>query len=139
MGAWENFEGAVWRPWGGFAAGIGSGRMGRLQRLLIAQLFLIVPLAACGPGTIPSFRSDNPAARNAAIVNAAEARDTTALPDLVRMLESEEPSTRLLAFEALRRLTGETLGYDCAADEPERRAAVLRWRAFVEGEGGRGG
>ena len=50
-------------------------------------------------GNIPSFRSDNPAARNAAIVNAAEARDTTALPDLVRMLESEEPSTRLLAFE----------------------------------------
>ena len=94
-------------------------------------------MCSCGPGTIPSFESDNPAARNAAIVDAAGADDQASVPNLVRMLESEEASTRFLAIEALRRLTGETLGYDYAAEEPERRDAVERWRTFVaEGEGG---
>jgi hypothetical protein len=94
-------------------------------------------VCSCGPGTIPSFQSDNPASRNAAIVEAAEAGDEKALRDLVRMLESEEPSTRFLAIEALRRLTGEDFGYDYAAEEPGRRPAVERWRAYVaEDRGG---
>lgn len=47
------------------------------------------------------------------------------------MLASDDPATRLLAIEALDRVTGERLGYD-AADPPERRRETLnRWAAWV--------
>ena len=104
---------------------------------VIIGIVCAAALGSCGPGTIPSFQSDNPASRNSAIVEAAEAGDEQAVRDLVRMLESEEPSTRFLAIEALQRLTGESFGYDYAADEPGRRAAVERWRTYVaEDRGG---
>ena len=106
-------------------------------RLFILQAALLAPLVGCGPGTIPSFHADNPAARNAAIVDAAATGDTSSVPQLVRMLESSEPSTRLLAIETLERLTGETLGYDYAAAPAERRAAVGRWREYVSEVSGR--
>jgi len=79
----------------------------------------------------PDFNSPEPAARNAAIVQAAASRDRASVPDLVRMLDSDDPATRLLAIETLERITGERLGYDYAADEPSRDAAVERWREWV--------
>ncbi len=97
----------------------------------IFALGVCAPLVACGPGTIPSFYSDNPASRNAAIVDAAAAADDASIPNLVRMLDSEEPSTRFLAIQTLERLTGETFGYDYGWNESERREAVSRWRSFA--------
>jgi hypothetical protein len=55
------------------------------------------------------------------------------------MLDAKEGSTRLLAIEALERLTGERLGYDYAASVADRREAVERWRVWVGARGGGGG
>jgi HEAT repeat protein len=90
----------------------------------------LIPLALAGCTTItPSFDSPEPAARNAAIVRAAASNDQAAVPDLVRMLESDDPTTRVLAIQTLLRLTGQDLGYD-PSDTPSRRdTAVDRWRA----------
>ncbi|HYF15326.1 MAG TPA: HEAT repeat domain-containing protein [Phycisphaerales bacterium] len=85
-------------------------------------------LAACGPTVDPSFDSPEPAARNAAIVEAVRSGDRAAIPDLVRMLESDDPATRVLAIRALERLTGRTLDYEATADELARAGAVRRWR-----------
>jgi HEAT repeat protein len=89
-------------------------------------------VASCGPTIKADFNSPEPAARNAAIVKAAESRDQHAVPDLVRMLDSDDPATRLLAINALERITGQTLGYDFAATEFQRRAAADRWQKWVE-------
>jgi len=89
----------------------------------------LATLSACGPAIRPDFNSPEPAARNAAIVIAGDARTPSAVPDLVRMLDSDDPATRLLAIQALERITGERLGYDPAAPPALRREAVLRWRA----------
>lgn len=67
-----------------------------------------------------------------AIVRAGDARDAGATRDLVRMLGSDDPATRLLAIEALDRVTGERLGYDASDSPARRREALDRWAAWVE-------
>jgi hypothetical protein len=82
----------------------------------------------CGPTIRADFDSPEPAARNAAIVRAAARDDRTAIPHLVRMLESDDPATRSLAISTLERMTGKTHGYE-AWETPQRRSeAVARWR-----------
>ena len=98
----------------------------------MAALFL---LSACGPTIEADFDSAEPAARNAAIVEAARIKDAAAVPDLVRMLDSDDPATRMLAIDALERITGHRHGYDHAAAEHERAPAVERWEAWVKGGG----
>lgn len=101
----------------------------------IRWLFPLLLLASCGPTVRPDFNSPEPAARNAAIVKAAESKDPAAIPDLVRMLDSDDPATRLLAIDALERITGQTLGYDYAAPDRDRREATDRWQKWVENHG----
>ncbi len=86
-------------------------------------------LCACGPTVRPSFDSPEPAARNAAIVNAAGTGDRSATPGLIRMLRSDDPCTRLLAIETLEQLHGTTMGYDCGAEDWRRAVAIRRWEA----------
>jgi hypothetical protein len=100
----------------------------------LRALLPLLTLASCGPTITPSFDSPEPAARNAAIVKAADSLDASKVPDLVRMLDSDDPATRLLAINSLERITGETLGYDYAAPEYERQAAVDRWQKRVQAD-----
>ena len=98
-------------------------------------------LAGCTPAMPKGFDSPEPAARNEAIVDAAERRDPAARADLVRMLDSDDATTRLLAIGALQEIEGTTLGYDCTASEAERDRAIDAWKARLaaEGPGGTGG
>jgi HEAT repeat protein len=93
---------------------------------------ILLTLASCGPTIHADFNSPEPAARNAAIVKAVEHNDHDAVPDLVRMLDSDDPATRLLAINALERITGDRKGYDPAAPEMERRKAADNWQRYVE-------
>ncbi len=51
------------------------------------------------------------------------------------MLDSQDPALRMFAIGALKRLTGETMGYHYGDPEPIRAAAVDRWVAWL-GDGG---
>lgn len=73
------------------------------------------------------FASPDPGARLDAAVDAAARKDRSSIPELIKLLESDDPAARLVAINTLHRLTGTTNGYDHAAPEPERRAAVDRW------------
>lgn len=84
-------------------------------------------LIGCGPAVTPSFDSPEPAARNAAIVRAAETRDQGSVDELIAMLDSDDPATRVLAIRTLERITGQTNDYDPHADTMSRAAAVRRW------------
>jgi len=88
--------------------------------------------SGCGPTIYPSFDSPEPAARNAAIVRAAGDQDQKAVADLVRMLESDDPATRLLAIVTLEGLTGERFGYEHGASELERRKSIEKWEAYLK-------
>jgi HEAT repeat protein len=88
-------------------------------------------LAACAQQVTPSYDSPEPGARNAAIVATAARGSKQDIPNLVRMLESDDPTTRVLAIRTLERLTGETFDYDPHAAPFERDAAVARWGAYA--------
>lgn len=117
-----------------------SSRLGSLPvtcRLsLVAFIFTfhvsLFTLPSCVAVPDPDFNSPEPGARNAAIVDAAARGDRAALADLVRMLDSDDPATRLLAISALERQTGTTLGYDHAAPSLRRQEATRRWAEWVE-------
>lgn len=69
----------------------------------------------------------DPGERASAITEAAAANDRSAIPRLIALLDSDDPGTRLLAIEALHRLTGETFGYDYTVSEALRRESIGRW------------
>lgn len=95
----------------------------------IRSLSLVLALcAAAGCQQIPEgFDSPEPAARIGAAADAAGTNDTEAIPDLIMLLDSDDPASRLIAIVSLRRITGLTLGYDHAAPLEEREPAVVRW------------
>lgn len=100
-------------------------------------LILAVWAAGCsGPrASEGGFDSDNPAAKLYAIHDAGEKRDTDSIPHLVQALEDDDPAVRMMAIEALDRVTGTRLGYNPYDTLPERRVAVNRWvQAVDEGQ-----
>ncbi len=92
----------------------------------MTNAILMIP-AGCMPDAPASFDSPEPAARNRAIVHAAAARDDDKIPDLIRMLDSDDPLTRLLAIRSLQDLTGEARGYDYRDPHERRRRAITAW------------
>jgi len=114
-------------------------RFGCIAGFILMVAFAGFGLAGCGPVVTPSFDSPEPAARNAAIVQAAETRDKGSVGDLVKMLDSDDPATRVLAIRTLERITGETLGYDPHADATARAIATRKWHAWQDAQGVDGG
>lgn len=105
------------------------------MRPLAATLFLaLASLPAC-VSMQPGFDSPEPAARIDAILAAARANDTSAVPDLVALLDSDDPATRLLAIRTLEKLTGTTNDYDYAANDAQREKGVERWLEWLRRRG----
>ena len=83
-----------------------------------------------------SFDDDDPASQLAALDRAVETNDRSNVPDMIRLLDSDDPAVRMFAILGLERMTGQTHGYDFAASEPERDAAADRWVAWYNSESG---
>lgn len=97
----------------------------------------IVLLAVGGLGCRASPRdprwlaSDYPLDRVRAAVALAEAGDARAVPRLVDLLADDDRGVRLYSILALERLTGQTYDYVYYAPQPQRDAAVERWRTAL--------
>lgn len=91
-------------------------------------------MAGCAGDANPDFDSLQSTGRIKAAVSAAAGRDEQAVPDLIAMLVSDDPAERFIGIASLKRITGQTLGYDPAAPEGERQLAVARWRTFASEE-----
>lgn len=77
------------------------------------------------------LRSANPLDRARAAVAAAGSHDPIAIQSLVDLLEDSDDVIRMYGIIALRRICGETLGYEYHAPEADRTAAVQRWRDAI--------
>lgn len=97
----------------------------------LALTGLLVVVAGCVGGYKPDLQSPDPAARIRAIVEVANEGKTSAVPALVDRLEDEDEGVRFYAIEALKRLTGEDMGYRYYESAYERRPAVERWRRYA--------
>jgi hypothetical protein len=88
----------------------------------------LIAVALAGCASPPDgFQSPVPRSRLDAITRAAESRDQGSVPDLITMLESDDPVVRLAAIRTLERITGTTLGYDYAAPDWQRREKIQAW------------
>lgn len=94
--------------------------------------FLGACLVGCFPTAKKGFDSPDNALRIDASVQAAESGDAKAVPDLVRLLDSDDPATRLVAIRSLEKITGTTLGYDHAGNVSQREAGVQRWQGWLK-------
>lgn len=103
-------------------------------------IVVIVSLAggACSPpGPEKDVRNPNPLGKIPAYKEAVRERDRSAVRQMIKDLDSDDPAVRLFAIVGLRRLTGgEMFGYRYYEDEYQRRPAIRRWEAWLAGENG---
>lgn len=92
-------------------------------------------LAGCQEHGRTGFDDVDPAARIGAIQQAAATHDRSAIPELIRSLDSDDPAERMLAIGALEEMTGKTFGYRHWAPRSERAAAAQRWADWYAGGG----
>ena len=78
------------------------------------------------------FQSGDPAQRVAAIVQAGERKDPSAVPYLVDRLTDPQRDVRFFAIVSLEKITGQRMGYQEWASPQERQQAVGRWRQWLE-------
>ncbi len=93
----------------------------------LAALLSLVGGGCALPAREANFRSADPQERATAIARAAVANDAASIPALIESLDDPDPALRMLSIAALERITGETLGYEATAPQPERERAVRRW------------
>lgn len=87
-------------------------------------------LASCNPPAAQrrQLSSPYPPDRARAAVAAAEAGDAKAIDLLIELLDDRDRAVRMYSILALERLCGRTYGYRYYDPEPQRRAAIARWR-----------
>jgi hypothetical protein len=107
-------------------------RVASTPLLVLATLCCVAVLSGCLPSESVSLQARDPVKRMEAIVDAAEEHDRSQIPGLVKLLDSDDPATRMLAIRSLEEITGETHGYDHAAPRLQRDKAVEEWVAAVE-------
>ena len=99
---------------------------------LVCMTVLMGSACSAPPVEKGGFESPDPASKMYAIERAARTRDSTAIPQLIEQLDSDDPVVRLLAISALRRLTGQTFEYHYEDPPYLREPAVQRWVTAVD-------
>ena len=99
---------------------------------------LLLAIVCCLPGGCAApraseggFDSPDPASKLYAIHDAGEKQETTAVPRLVEQLDNDDPVVRMMAVQALRRITGTRFGYNPYAPIERLREAIRRWTEAV--------
>ena len=99
---------------------------------------LLLTIVCCLPGGCAApraseggFDSPDPASKLYAIHGAGEKQEATAVPRLVEQLDNDDPVVRMMAVQALLRITGTRLEYNPYAPIEQRREAIRRWTEAV--------
>lgn len=110
-----------------------------MRRPVAAGLALSGALAAAGCAReSPSYVDGSPASRLAAIERSSADGRTADIPRIVENLSSDDAAVRMAAIGALRRMTGETLGYRFDDPPATRQAAIERWAGWVRDHAAQG-
>jgi len=86
-----------------------------------------------GPRNFRKIKHPSPLVRARALSLGDRRPMSEVAPALVARLDDPDPVVRLAAHEELKRRTGQDFGYVSWDEEPKRRAAVARWRAWLSG------
>ena len=100
-------------------------------RWLYLPIIIIIVIGCDSPkkiGGLADLENPDPTVRIRAIKWAGENQVHDAVPLLVDRLQEQDRSVRFYAIMALRRITGDDLGFDYKADSAQRAEAVKKWR-----------
>ena len=92
-------------------------------------------LGGCGSGPSISeggLDSPDPAARLYAIQRAGQTKDRSKIMPLIERLDSDDAAERLLAINALERITGTRHGYDPYGTAQQRVSAIDAWVDYAK-------
>jgi hypothetical protein len=79
------------------------------------------------------LQDEDQGVRIQAMVQAADAGDPKAVPYLVENLGNDDSDVRMFAYVALKKITGQTMGYEYFDTRPGREQAIGRWRQWLSG------
>ncbi len=99
----------------------------------IACLSAAVVLAGCvqSGGTLYSrLQHEDPTVRSRAAIQAGQMRDNRAIGYLIDRLTDAEPAVRMFANISLKKITGESMGFNVYDSKQDQAAAVERWRQW---------
>lgn len=85
-----------------------------------------------GANLYAALQDEDPSVRIQAVHTAGKTKDPKAVPYLVDRLTDSESDVRFYAIEALKRSTGETMGYKYYKPAAKRAEAVERWREWLK-------
>jgi hypothetical protein len=108
--------------------------MNRAGPIICLALAAITPALVGGcdaPPIKPVLTDPDPSIKIPAIELAVQKNDRSAIPVLIKSLESDDPAIRFYANDALLKLTGQDFGFLYYADDEVRRPAVKRWQAWL--------
>jgi hypothetical protein len=113
------------------------GRVGRPGFVLVLAA---ASAGGCG-STRPVVRAET-GLKDPQIVRRMEAlrevdrtKDRSLTPEVIELLDDEDPGVRLMAGAVLKDLTGHESGYEAHAGPVQREQQVRAWRAWWEREG----
>ncbi|APW62904.1 hypothetical protein BSF38_04460 [Paludisphaera borealis] len=86
-----------------------------------------------GPRNFRKIQHPAPLVRARALSLGDQRSSSQVVPALVARLNDADPVVRLAAHEELKKRTGQDFGYVPWAEEPERQAAVARWKDWLGG------
>jgi hypothetical protein len=108
-----------------------SGLAARAMRHVFWMTGLVWLLLGCGGHGPRTVTNPDLQAKVPAIEDAARRRDRSAIPELVKELDSDDAAVRFYAIRGLRAITGGNFGYRYYDSEEDRQAAVLRWKQWL--------
>ncbi len=111
----------------------------RLRKLACGPLLLLILCVLGGCQSEEAFaprpldqaiKHPSPGVRVAAVQRAIQSGDTSEVPELIEMLDDEDPTVRMLASSSLKRITGRDTGYLPYASPEVRRSQRDAWRLW---------
>jgi hypothetical protein len=102
----------------------------------LAALIVGGGVSACtAPRPKPDITDADPSVSIPGIKIAADRKDLSAAPQLVKALESDDPAIRFYAIEALIKITGgERFGYEYYYDEEQRKPSITQWQEWLKSQ-----
>lgn len=106
----------------------------RLGPVLVAMTLALLLVACNPPGEVGrgGIHAPDSQTRLDHIIEAGRTGDGHAIAPLIEQLDSDDPAVRLYAITALRRITGQQMGYSPYASQATRQPAIRRWTAALE-------
>ena len=104
-----------------------------LTVMLVAECLALAGCQEPAGQVAGDFQAEDPSVRIQAVAHAGRTMDAGSVPFLIDRLTDSQADVRFFAIIALKRITGETMGWNYYDPPPTQAEAVARWRQWLIG------